>query len=260
MLRELICQLGNWVARFCTPILGPSRPLPEATIISLSPQARVCLQEASSKCPVFKGVVVRAREAIGRSPPTLVSSDTSLYNAGFTTTDNRLLDKLMNGNIDHLRYIISRFDHYYDAVNNKGAFFLSINTLLAGGYFALLLEYGGSAFTLTWFLQFCLCACFVLCLLSVAVTIWAILPYTQSNVTGSNIFFGHVACLTSQEFHGSVSKESEGARFKDCIEQARFLACGLRLKFRLLSAAGKLLFVNVITTLALGASVLSNLN
>ena len=47
---------------------------------------------------------------------------------------------------------------------------------------------------------------------------------------------------------------------KDCIEQARFLACGLRLKFKLLSVAGFFLVANVIATLALGASIISNLN
>ena len=34
---------------------------------------------------------------------------------------------------DHAKFLIERFDHYYDSVNNKGAFYIALNTFIFGG-------------------------------------------------------------------------------------------------------------------------------
>src|SRR5690242_15949480 len=34
---------------------------------------------------------------------------------------------------DHAKLIIGRFDHYYDGVNNKSAFYIALNTFIFGG-------------------------------------------------------------------------------------------------------------------------------
>ena len=34
---------------------------------------------------------------------------------------------------EELQFIINRYDHYYDSVNNKGQFYLGFNTFLIGG-------------------------------------------------------------------------------------------------------------------------------
>lgn len=37
---------------------------------------------------------------------------------------------------EELKYVIGRYDHYFDSVNNKGNLYLSINTFILGGVIA----------------------------------------------------------------------------------------------------------------------------
>lgn len=45
-----------------------------------------------------------------------------------------------NSKYNHLQFIIQRFDQYFDAINNKGSFYIGLNTFiltgLSAGYFA----------------------------------------------------------------------------------------------------------------------------
>ena len=34
---------------------------------------------------------------------------------------------------EHAKFVIERFDHYYDTVNSKGSFYIGLNTFILGG-------------------------------------------------------------------------------------------------------------------------------
>ncbi len=138
--------------------------------------------------------------------------------------------------IEQLRYAISRYDHYYDTVNNKGAFFVALDTALVGGLLLLQFEYGGKAFNMTPGIARLLTACLTLCLFSMATTLLAILPYTRQG-SRSNLFFGTVATRSLAKFQEDIKKETEEEAAADLVAQAHELSVGLRRKFKLLRAA-----------------------
>lgn len=138
--------------------------------------------------------------------------------------------------IEQLRYAIARYDHYYDTVNNKGAFFVALNTALVGGLLLLQFEYAGKAFTMSPGIECLLMACLILCLFSMASTLLAILPYTGPG-SQSNLFFGGVSTRSLEKFRDDIKKETEEEAEEDLIAQAHALSVGLRRKFMLLKAA-----------------------
>src|SRR5690242_19870751 len=86
--------------------------------------------------------------------------------------------------IDQSRFLIDRFDHYNDSINNKGAFYLSINTFILGGlcvgYSSYCAAIKGSGLLYPW-IMIAAGTLLVLCLASILCTIIAITPYLKDN-------------------------------------------------------------------------------
>lgn len=145
--------------------------------------------------------------------------------------------------IETLRHTMDRYDHYYDSINNKGSLFLALNTFLLGalvtGYYNVKNEIniGSDLLFFAW-------SCSIFCLLSIAFSLWATMPYLSrqsDSINGSVIYFGNVANLSIQSFKQMYSSMTDEKRFDDYLQQVHLLALGLQKKFRRLQIAAYLL-------------------
>ena len=147
-------------------------------------------------------------------------------------------------NKDQLQFIIDRYDHYYDSVNNKGQFYLGLNTLIMGGL--------GAAFSMLNTNHCCTTWLYVLVSLMLAAgsassfyTLCATLPYLKSGNSkpSSLIFFGSVSKLSQKEFLSRSLAVTDQEVNEDLSIQAHQLATGLSLKFKHLKVAGVLIAI-----------------
>lgn len=160
----------------------------------------------------------------------------------------------MEEKYEHARFAIARYDHYYDTVNNKGAFYISLNTFMLGGLFAGFFSWHGSLektdFLWTVLLLFAACN-----LLSSTLTVIAIHPFVKTSPKKeqrSLIFFASVAQFEQENFVQAFMQQEHEKRTSDTIAQLWHLAKGLTRKFRLLKMAGWLIlaqFVLLIPTI-----------
>lgn len=147
--------------------------------------------------------------------------------------------------IENQKYIISRFDHYYDSVNNKGNFLITFQSFLIGAVIlgnrklddlvddnAWQFVFNGLAIIIT-----------ILALWAIYFLLRAILPYTKSGSTVSNayksvIFFNSIESFADQAAYDTNIKNISDVDFsKDLSYQTYNLACGLATKFRKLNVA-----------------------
>lgn len=138
---------------------------------------------------------------------------------------------------EQLQFIISRYDHYYDAVNNKGQFFLGLNTFIIGGLgAAFLLIKDKPECSYIYYILFILL--FILSFVSITFTLIAILPYLKSNHQKSLVFFGSVAEFDNDQYVKTINNTSDKKSMNDFASQAHHLAVGLKKKYRWLQFAG----------------------
>ncbi len=149
---------------------------------------------------------------------------------------------------EHSKFLIERFDHYYDTVNNKGAFYIGINTFILGGICVTYLTLYDKVNRGLCFCDWCLFAVLLGCCIgSTLFTICAITPYskgsTAPNSSQSLIFFGTIAARDAQGFENSFIAQTETNIQADMIHQVHVLANGLNSKFQKLRWASYLLIV-----------------
>lgn len=145
---------------------------------------------------------------------------------------------------DHLKFLIGRFDHYYDAINSKGSFYIGLSTFLFGGiivgYTSLHTQIGNDIFI--WTLMLLMMSC---CFLSIIYTIWALKPYTKDNhVNDSNkslIFFGGIAKHTANFFTQKINAETDETILHDMTRQVHCLSIGLTVKYKRLKLSSHFL-------------------
>lgn len=147
---------------------------------------------------------------------------------------------------EYLKFIIERFDHYYDSTNNKGQFYLGLNTFLIGGTIGALL-YANEKGVLN-VLLCCLLSVSLGCIfLSILFTLSALQPFTRSGHSRnyqSLLFFGSITELTDCKiFRTKMNKQSTQERLEDLQNQCYTLAQGLTSKFRKLKNAGRLIWL-----------------
>ena len=138
---------------------------------------------------------------------------------------------------EELKFIIGRFDHYYDSVNNKGNLYLAVNTfILAGvlsGYLTLdaKCHFGNEALVM-------LVIVLALTLVSFVFTLKAINPFLSSqNASRSMLYFGDVAKTSRSNVTEYWENVSDSILFGDLIEQYIILSAGLLTKFQWLQKA-----------------------
>lgn len=150
---------------------------------------------------------------------------------------------------EHAGFMINRFDHYNDSVNNKGAFYIGLNTFLLGGLcvgFVSLYDKLEKPFYL-WVLLIAFALCSIA---SIILTIIAINPYLASgNELSRNrslIFFGSIAEYKKDNYMQAFKQQEDERSLDDMITQVWLLSKGLTKKYRRLKWAGFLLIVEFI--------------
>ena len=143
---------------------------------------------------------------------------------------------------EHLRFIISRYDNYYNGVNTKSAFFISFNTFISGGivtgYYGLITS-KNIHFS---FIETCIFLIPVLCgFISTTLILLAVNPFLKSGNCPmryrSHIFFGSVAETPLKEYEDEIEKQTDDDRIKDLTKQTHQLSIGLTRKFRFIRIA-----------------------
>ncbi len=163
---------------------------------------------------------------------------------------------------EHAKFLIERFDHYFDAVNNKGAFYIGLNTFIFGGicigYLSLHSQVETNIIFWGLFTGFV-----VSNLLSVFYTIMALMPFLKDNHTNeqksSLIYFGSIGKHQLSYFKEKYHEATETSVLEDLIEQSHCLATGLRRKYHSLKRAGWFVFFQFIIMLPLLFFIVKNL-
>ncbi|KYG73691.1 hypothetical protein AWW68_13465 [Roseivirga spongicola] len=143
---------------------------------------------------------------------------------------------------NHLKYLIDRYDRYFQVVDAKGNIILAYHLFIIGG---LLLNYedlnevytGGllSFSSIVWLTS-------IISTVSVSIILVSIFPYLRKGAysdSESLIFFMSVSEMKLERFGDKVRKMVESDLEDDLIEQAHTLAKGLRKKFQSTNMAAK---------------------
>ncbi|NNV53867.1 Pycsar system effector family protein [Limnovirga soli] len=142
---------------------------------------------------------------------------------------------------EHTKFLIERFDHYFDSVNNKGAFYIGLNTFIFSGISIGYTSISNNIEKTCIFWLF-LISIFSLCILSIIYTLRAITPFMKDNHANDDkvslIYFGGIAKYELGRFMEKYEGETESSIILDMTRQAHSLAKGLATKFNFLRIAG----------------------
>lgn len=150
--------------------------------------------------------------------------------------------------LEEAKYIINRYDHYYDSINNKGNFYLVLNTFIIGGilsgYYSLDKQYHFECvFSYLLFLTL------FVNVSSILFTLFAIKPFfskRNENKDNSLYYFGHVSERKITEYQKKFIKSSEKEFLDDATFQIHKLAIGLNNKFKKINIASILIGIQVL--------------
>lgn len=160
--------------------------------------------------------------------------------------------------IEMLKYTMSRYDHYYDSINNKGNLYIALNTFLLGGvvtgYYSIKDQIfcGSDIFFLVW-------TSLILNLLSLGFSLWATMPYLtkqSDSINGSVIYFGNIANVSFQSFKQMYNDMNDEKQYEDFLQQVHLLALGLQNKFYRLQIASYLLGGCFVCIIIIGFKIL----
>jgi Family of unknown function (DUF5706) len=158
---------------------------------------------------------------------------------------------------EHLRFCIERFDHYFESVNNKGAFFLAIDTFMIGGVIALYPTIRNEVDCGLWINGLFTTIVFT-GLISVLITLLAGIPFLRS--TGnSSLYFGAIAAKSHEDFSNELNTQSERMLDDDYVSQIHELSTGLKRKYRKLQIAGYLVFAEFVLMVPLIVLLMNNI-
>ena len=163
---------------------------------------------------------------------------------------------------EHAKFIIERFDHYYDASNNKGSFFIGLNTFIFGGICVgyVTLHDKVMADTMTWTL---LCSLLISNIISMCFTVLATVPYLkgshQTSSFPSLLYFGGIAKHEIQNFKEKFGALREESMLEDLLEQVHCLSIGLDSKYQKMKYASLFVVTQLICLLPLFILIVINL-
>jgi Family of unknown function (DUF5706) len=169
-----------------------------------------------------------------------------------------------NQKIEQLKYLINRYDHYYDSINNKGIFYLTFNSFVFGG---LIISYKDmtESVNLNFHINLLVVLILFSSLLGLILTILSINPFKglgtkkKSETYKSLIFFNSISDRKENDFKLHFKNQTEEELEDDFIKQTFELAAGLKLKFNMLSKAGYLITLEFLLFIPLLILIITNL-
>ena len=142
--------------------------------------------------------------------------------------------------------IIDRFDIYYSGINNKGAFILTINTLIISGFLIGIKDLKSMVnYNDICLFNYIVGLIIVLSLVSMIITIIAIIPYLNSS-NSSLWFFNDIANRELSQLKSDINSASDEFLDNDLNEQIYYLATGLKKKHKRIRCALILNFIQMI--------------
>ncbi len=155
--------------------------------------------------------------------------------------------------IDIVKFIIGRFDNYYNGINSKCSFYLTLNTFLIGATvssYAFLPDKIALNSIHIWMMI----ALVILAFASICLTLIAVHPYMKSGNShkySSLLFFGSISAMKEKDFYDDLTEADLEKLYNDFLSQAFQLANGLNRKFTFLNYVGRLLIFQflIITSL-----------
>lgn len=157
--------------------------------------------------------------------------------------------------IEHSKYILSRFDHYIEGANSKGNFLLAFSAFLFGfimtSFNDIISFNQHAAMNLTLVL---LIAILLIGLVSIAFTIAAVYPFLKTNNSSSKedhslVFFNSIAEMPEDDFLKKYKEQKVKKVRKDLAKQIYAVSTGLKVKYRRVSWAIRLVFVQLVLLL-----------
>lgn len=171
------------------------------------------------------------------------------------------INLIMNNIYEHSKFLIGRFDHYYESVNSKGSFMIGLNTFVLGGIIAGYAAYSNHI-TMNSYSWFLLCSLFAFCISSTILTINALHPFTRDNFSNkknnSLIFFGGIAKHNADDFTKKFKSQKKDKIEDDIIKQVHALAVGLNKKYKKLKIGSYCLVAQFLVLLLLSLYFIKN--
>jgi len=169
----------------------------------------------------------------------------------------------MKEKYEHLKYLMERFDHYYDTINNKGAFYIGLNTFMLGGviagYFWLKTQIANDI-PIWVFLILLTISTYI----STAYTIKSMRPHTKDNYSNDDssslVFFGGIAKHTLNLFIDKMNSRTDPEVLEDMTRQVHCLAVGLEKKFKRLKVGNDFLLAQFYLLIPLIILILIKIN
>lgn len=167
---------------------------------------------------------------------------------------------------DILKFILQRYDGYYNSVNTKGNYLLGFSTFLCGAIFAsykgLVTILGPQSLRSIHALNILIIILLVLCLVSIMLICFAIIPYLRSGNSSKDkyhslLYFGSVSEFKEEEYASKIKGCSDIEFLEDMGKQICVLAKGLKKKYNLLFWAGWLVPLKVLIILSILIIVIS---
>mgnify|MGYP005990600667 CR=1 FL=1 len=146
---------------------------------------------------------------------------------------------------DRLIYTISRFDHYFESVNNKTAVYIAINTFVLGGILAGYVNVNQYIKEYEDIFNIIFSLILGLGLITLIILILASIPYF-SKKPNSLFYFGTIGPLSKDDFIEKSKKYDSKDELKDLRGQVHILSKGLNKKFERLKLSGHLLVIQFI--------------
>lgn len=158
---------------------------------------------------------------------------------------------------EHLKFIITRFDAYYENVNSKGAFYIALNSFFAGGIIA---GYSSLSqqFVCTKPINFLLVSQLACAAISTIYVLYAINPFVTDGNNHSITYFGSIAKMNLPDFRSKIDTSKPEDIQHDLEEQSLELAKGLNGKFLKLQCAGILIVAQIIMLVPLLIFLMQN--
>lgn len=165
----------------------------------------------------------------------------------------------MKEKLEHVKFIIDRFDTYMESTQTKSNLYLALNTAILGGIISLAAS--SKPKDVTFFSIFILGSTAFLAVASITITLIAITPYLISNSKKSKsiIFFQDVRNSNFKDYADRVKNISDKKLLKDLTCQAYSLAGGLQSKYKKLFYAGRLIIIEFILLLIFAITLVTNI-
>lgn len=165
----------------------------------------------------------------------------------------------MKEKIEHVKFIIDRFDTYMESTQTKSNLYLALNTAILGGIITLAASSKPEDVTL--FSVLILGSIAFLAVTSITITLIAITPYlvSASSENKSVIFFQDVRNSNFDDYADKIKDMSDKKFLRDLTCQAYSLAGGLQSKYKRLFYSGRLIIIEFILLLIYAITLVTNI-